>query len=372
MKAPVVMSHGPTPGALGEGEQMLTVRELPVLARETKREGTLPLVVLLPGGGHLARIFYGHDGADRTQFLAHWLSELGFGSLALSYPGGHPVFPACHPELTPREWGIAAAEATASTIRRRGLLPNVLLCVWSMAGRMVYEFSRAAADRGLSIDVCISLAASAPLPGLASAGDETLSEEGLWDIAVGSTSRPPRLTRFIDELMHRSPAPPLTEANYRAHYLNPHAIALRGEAQRWGSLGSYRDTPAAQEEVGLGRWIDFPICGAIVPREQSDLRHALTDGATWTLFTAQTIAARLEPRRGAMETEVWQQLIGVFDTIPQLLVRRADGGHLFFVGSAGARQTAEFIAELRWAACALLARVAALTGRHAQGGEAVQ
>lgn len=342
-------------------EFLIWAGELPLLAGATQGQGSFPLVVFLPGGGHLARIAYGHAGSLEREFLVYWLADRGFGSLALSYPGGHPVFPSAYPELTPKAWGAAAAQATADYIRRRGLSSNIVLCVWSMSGRAVHAYARAAAEHGLLIDVCVSLAASAPLPGLLPSGDEPLTSAGLWDIGVAANGRPSRRSLFIDELRAREGSVVISEDDYLAHYMNPHAVGLRGEAQRWRDSGSVRDPLTAQEDIGVGRWQDFPICGAIVPTDQRDLRHALTDHLSWTLFTAQGIAARLQASGRRLEPAAWSALRQIVDDLPRLLVRYASGGHLFFVGRTGAQQTARYIEELWTGATEISHQIASLT-----------
>jgi hypothetical protein len=47
--------------------------------------------VFLPGGGHLARVAYGHPGRRPDDFLDQWLAWRGHSLLALSYPTDHPV-----------------------------------------------------------------------------------------------------------------------------------------------------------------------------------------------------------------------------------------------------------------------------------------
>src|SRR3979411_840362 len=46
-----------------------------------------PLVVFLPGAAHVGRVAYGHNGARPEDFLDFWLAQVGYGLLALSYPG---------------------------------------------------------------------------------------------------------------------------------------------------------------------------------------------------------------------------------------------------------------------------------------------
>jgi hypothetical protein len=304
-----------------DSECLVAACGLPVLTYATSGAVDRPLVVFLPGGGHLARIAYGHPASMRDEFLANWLSKRGFGVLAISYPGKHPIFPDAHPELTPLQRGAAAAAATVAHIARHGLSNGVILCVWSMAGRSVFPFAMAATGAGLNVELCVALAASAPLPGLVAGADEPLADDGAWDISTAEPGAVPRVQRFLDELATR-PGAPITPDEYRAQYLNPHGVALRGEPQRWGAEGAYRDSLAAQ---------------------------------------AQTFSMQIQSHASGLRPAARAALRDLVQSLPSSMVRYVQGGHLFFVGRAGARQTAEHVESLWHTATALTRQVRELT-----------
>lgn len=326
--------------ALGAEETLVTSAGVPVLARIVSGRRDRPLVVFLPGAGHLARIAYGHPGADRTEFLSHWVNERGFAFLALSYPGSHPVFPDARPGLTAQQWAAAAAAETARQIDEHGLAPRVVLCVWSMAGRHVHPFTRAAAALGLTVDVCISLAASAPLPGAGVVTRPTFTPDGLWDMSG-------HRTRFLQELFeHADAPPPFSQAEFAQFYIQHHSSALRADVERLDERGRAHIDPDVASDIGIGRWHEFPTCAAIVPLAQRDLRHSLGDQVTWPLITVLGAIARLEANGKDMDHRTWRQLRHLIDSASQELIHPVEGGHFFFVGADGARRTAGIIDEL--------------------------
>ena len=62
-------------GQLQGGEALRTAHGVTQLAYFRAGRSDRPLAVFLPGGGHLARVAYGHEGADRRSFIDAWLAE---------------------------------------------------------------------------------------------------------------------------------------------------------------------------------------------------------------------------------------------------------------------------------------------------------
>ncbi len=338
-------------GDRDHGESLQYSEGLPLLTYLRVGDPGRPLVVFLPGGGHLARISYGHPGGRADDFLAHWLAARGFTVLALSYPSDHPALPAAHPELTVDRWGAAAAVLTQRIVAEHQLGAGVILCGWSMAGRSVLPFARTARRVGLDLRCFVSLAASAPLPGLVPVPPtgQPLTPEGLWEAALGQPST--RLDNWYRQISAQAEQgrPIMSRDEYVRHYLCRHSVGLRGEAQRWDGQAGVHDAEAAIRETGVGRWAEFPICAAIVPEDAQDARHALCDHLTWSAITAYSLGWRL-PDATVLSADTWAGLTAYSRRLSADLVRFTPGNHFFFLGAAGARRAARHIEELWQAA----------------------
>jgi hypothetical protein len=335
------------------GESLEYSEGLPVLTYLRVGDPGRPLMVFLPGGGHLARISYGHPGARPDDFFAYWLAARGFTVLALSFPSDHPVFPAAHPELTVNRWAAAAAVLTKRIVTEHRLRAGAVLCGWSMAGRSVGPFAQTARRVDLDLRCFISLAASAPLPGLVPVlpAGEPLTREGLWEAALRPLST--RLDDWYEQICAQAQPgrPVMSREEYVRHYLCRHSVGLRGEAQRWDGQANVHDTDtdAAIRETGAGRWAEFPVCAAIAPEGAQDARHALSDHLTWPAITAWALGWRLTDATPQSD-EAWAHLQAHCRELSTELVRSMPGNHFFFLGAPGARRTARHIEELWQAA----------------------
>ena len=76
------------PAAIYPGEELRVAAGFPVLSQFRKGDPGQPLVVFVTGGGVLARIAYGHEGARPAGFLAQLISDARFLS---DYAGDFPV-----------------------------------------------------------------------------------------------------------------------------------------------------------------------------------------------------------------------------------------------------------------------------------------
>ncbi|MCQ8193851.1 hypothetical protein [Streptomyces rugosispiralis] len=330
-----------------DGESLEWSEGLPVLTYLRIGDPRRPLVVFLSGGGHLARVSYGHRGARPDSFLAHWLAAGGFTVLALSYPSDHPVFPAAHPELTVDRWAEAAAVLTQRIVAEHRLQAGVILCGWSMAGRSVHPFAQTAQRIDLDLRCFISLAASAPIPGLVPVrpAGEPLTPDGLWEPAPRHP--PKRLDDWYGQITAQAEPhrPIMSRDEYVRHYLCRHSVGLRGEAQHWDGRASIHDIEAAIRETGTGRWAEFPVCAAIVPQSAQDARHALSDHLTWPAITAWRLQWQLSEAT-TLPDDTWAHLQAHSRQLSTELVRSMPGNHFFFLGTTGARRTARHIEEL--------------------------
>lgn len=333
-------------------EMLVESSDVPMIAYVREGSPERPIVVALPGGGHLARIFYGHPGGQAENFLDHWLDTLGFGLIALSYPSDHPAFRRRRPDLTVTEWGCAAAEIAAGIIRDRGLQGRVVLAGWSMAGRVCRAFNVAAHRRGLNTIGFIALAATPPLPGMTyiAPKGEPSTAEGFWRTGDRSAPLSARSKAFLRDVhWQRCEEHPeiISEAAYANYYIVNTPIRLRGEPDQWPGLArnSLLDTIT---DLGTFDYADYPFTGVIAPTRASDARHVLTDQATWAFLNSQKLFSAYSAHGADKEIgdEAWAKMRNLAMQLPIRLSRHVEGGHFFFVGRDGAAQTALHIADL--------------------------
>jgi hypothetical protein len=145
------------------GESVQMSAGSPALVKFIRGEPTKPLVVLIPGAAHTARIFYGgHPGGRETDFVAYWLKQLGFNVLAISYPihTESPVMDMAVPGFGILDWGRQGALLAKDVIEREHLSNHVVIIGWSMGGRILGPFMQSAASAGLTVDLFVSFSAT--------------------------------------------------------------------------------------------------------------------------------------------------------------------------------------------------------------------
>lgn len=327
------------------------------------REGApdRPLIALVPGGGHLGRVAYGHPDGDPADFLDHWLKREGCGLLALSWPSDHPAVECRLPDLTLRMWAEWVAEEIAQAAVRQPAAP-ILIALWSMAGRGAMAIGAALATRGVRAAGMVALAAAAPLPGIMplTPGGEPLTPEGLWATAPTPGREPEGKLRYFLDLFAAHEAEIghtiIPRDIYLSDYLCNTPIMLRGEAQR--SVGGRIAWSAgdALDDLRIAEPVPMPLVGAIIPASRADPGHALLDGAMWSAVNARTIA-RLA---GRPEGEGWTRAVALAHEAPARLRCFTPYGHFFLLGAEGARSTVADMLALHKAIGALEAEFAAL------------
>ncbi|WP_321897003.1 hypothetical protein [Burkholderia cepacia] len=330
------------------GERLWRIDGVEVLAYYRRGQQDLPLIVFFPGGGHLARIAYGHAGADPRSFIDYWLEQAGYGLLALSYPGDHAVFSGRYPELTIGGWTELAARIANDVVAAEGLSGVLTAMGWSMAGRFPAAFAAAARERNMQVDCFVGLAASAPLPGLVPVRpQEPLTKDGLWDLfrpEADGAGRLPRWRSEISQALDSSGRPAVPADAYDQHYVQANPIGLRGERPKDASGNTEIDDSARAFS-----YAEFPWIASISPSGQSDARHALTDSAVWGAYNAQKLylAAAARLARGAVPDERWSQIVTLARSLPSRLNRLVPGGHFFFFGAHEAHHVVQQVVELQ-------------------------
>jgi pimeloyl-ACP methyl ester carboxylesterase len=333
-----------TPSVWLEGETLREGAGFPCLTYYRAGSRNKPLVVFVPGGRHLARVSYGH-GANRHHCLDYWLEKHGYGLLAISYPSDYPVFERVYPEMSVSDWGNSLASAVADIITENGLSPRIVILGWSMAGKVVGRFARAARASGLEVACFISLSATPPLPGLrgmSPPGGKPLTSQGLLD-SEGKV-RPFE----IEDIGHAEGQSVISSEEYGRFYYCNNPILLHGEVERFQDGVQVSSLESIVDDVGPFDYAHFPICAAIAPTSPSDARHVFTDSISWAFYTVSAIWVGLLSGVDvhAMSQVAWSELKALMDSIPQRLTRHVPGGHFFFIGKTGASETARHVDEL--------------------------
>ena len=335
-------------GVLFEGERIYQTSLYPMLVHHLPGSKVRPLLVFAPGGGHLARIGYGHPGARRDDFPIPWLNRAGFEVVSISYPSEHAAISARSQAMTITQWAQCMAEVVMQAADSPDSLQArpVVLIGWSMAGRLARSFAVAARDLGFKNPCFISLAATAPIPNLTTprAGCEPVTASGFWDSSARSAQWEAELTaqeQFNDHVI-------IPRDLYRRHYHCNNPILLRAETRE--HVPSAWSMANILDDLGTFEYEQYPLCAAVVPTIARDARHVLTDQATWTFINSQAIYCDLRNRSGnrlaELDEDTWSSIRKQVAALSGKLFREVNGGHFFFVGERGARQTAAHIDEL--------------------------
>lgn len=340
--------------ALQPRETLRVVQGVPHIVYHRSAGRDCPLAVFLPGGGHLARVAYGHPGSEPRDFIDHWLHDADFSLLALSYPSDHAAFSTRLPDVTIPQWTASVAALIREHVQEYPCREIVALG-WSMAGRSAVALERALRDQGLSLSLFVSLAATAPLPGLMTTplAEERLTLEGFWE----SSTRHTQWLRQLAEQRGASGLAAIDPQDYLDYYTVNSPFALRGQppAIQAGAEALIAD------EHGAFAYADYPAIASIVPRGSADRLHALTDSALWGALNVLRIAHRIE-RHATVDARCWDSLRTLLVEVPQRLFRSVPGTHFFFVGEPGARATVGHVVDLTREALAVDTEVRTLLG----------
>jgi hypothetical protein len=346
-----VMLGGNLPAQAFEGEEVMSAGGYPALVRFIPGEPEQALVVFVPGAHHTARIAYGgHESSQDEDFLAHWLVEEGYNFLGVSYPIAtrNPVMKKAHPEFTAQDWGRQTAEIARRIVDEHGLSNRIIVIGWSMGGKIVQPVSEAAKAAGLDLDFYLSFAATPPVTGAISMDAEIAMA------ASGYADRSDLYAGWLEQLADNNAdnggRTIIDEETYLADYVGDMSINLQGYGLRYRGGGFVRDHWADVEDFKSYDFASLPTIAMIMPNEVADGRHALTDQANWGLFLTNKIMhgdiGGNEVDLDALPDERWFALIDLVREAPERLSVESNGNHFFFVGEAGARETARAVRTL--------------------------
>ncbi|KAL2871725.1 thioesterase domain protein [Aspergillus lucknowensis] len=335
------------------GEILDTVAGYPTLYRYqpgSTSQGK-PLIVCVTGGLHLARVFYGgHRGSRPSDFLAYWLSNLGYGVLSISYPleTDPGIMPATAAGFRIRDWGRQAAITTEKIIKENDLpLRSVVLISWSMGGRMVVPFNIAAKERGLEVLQYISFAAT---PGFSSIRP---LPPGIQCSPAGYFRVPPHIDVFWHQLVEmqglNGGREIIPKDIYLREYIGGTPINIIGLGLKYDGKGAFvQDEVPHEEDTRVLDVANYPLISALYPTSSLDASHALADKASWGFlltYKLETMIGKQGLRR-VQGTQKWQQLMDLVHSAPGRLCLPVSGNHFFFVGEASARDIATKVESL--------------------------
>jgi len=325
----------------------------PALVKYIPGEADKPLVVFIPGAGHLARIAYGGPGARDTDFLAYWLHRQGYGFLAISYPlGGTLTMTPAVPTFSITDWGRQAAEITHDTVATNHLDGHVILLGWSMGGRILEPYAEASLTAGLKLDLFVSLASTPGFDHHSAPPNVEVSAVGYARIP-GAKGVMERELSYQDRLNGRVIIDP---ESYERDYIGDTPVGLTGWGLKYTSKGFVEDR---WPDVNVALLYDFsrlPLTAALYGDSPLDPIHALADRANWGFILTNVLLAKMRATVSPVEftDEQWKAVSELIAKAPSQLSAHVHGDHFFFIGENGARETAALIATMELRADELL------------------
>lgn len=374
------MSPPTTRQNLYPGEELSVINDAPCITYFRRGAGgggdddpsTRPLVVLIPGAAHLARVFYGgHEGHDECDFLAHWLTTRpqNYHFLAVSYPidtsPDTSVMPTTDPGMTVSQWGEQAVEATKRTIRRQNLGGTVILVFWSMGGKILQPFCLAAQAQNIVISFAVPLVATPAVRGIRDRPVLTPSPTTGYATPAAGLSESYFVMQLHEQNALHGDRIIIPDEIYRREYLGGFPVGLGCYGVRWSGKSQRRQ----EEEKGRHSFVDDPDIGYEVAdrfplgklplmcpiscSSPVDLRHSVADKYTWGFLLTYKLLGGISPSKKLAlqrtdtedQKEKGKRLTRFIHAAPETLSATVEGGHHFFIGVDGARRTAELIKD---------------------------
>lgn len=353
-----------------DGEQTITAAGFPALVKFIPGDPQRPLVVFIPGAHHTARIAYGgHPGGRAEDFLAYWLVKEGYNFLGVSYPIAtrDGAITGAFPAYNARDWGRQAAEAAKQTIEAHHLTKRIIVIGWSMGGRIAEPVGEAAREQGLDLDFFVSFSATPGVTGLVGMTAEfPMTAAGYAD---RSNVYPAFYKQILREGEMNGGRTIIDETSYRTSYVGDMPVSLEGYGLHFRDGRFVRDFWADEEDFRVHAFGKLPDIAMFMPNDPLDARHALTDKGNWGLLIVNKIQADLDAAKvkaAAMPRDRWLALVDLVRSAPDRLSVEVNGDHFFFVGEAGARETARALTTMEARMAGFKADLKRLTAAEAQ------
>lgn len=337
-------------GTLFPGEAVVEAAGRPAVINFFKGDPDKALIVFIPGSNHMARVAYGgHPGSRQEDFLAYWLQREGYNFLAISYPLDvkDGVFPKPQPDFTVREWGKQAMELAKRTIDENQIKGRVIVIGWSMGGKIAQSVYAAAKEQKVDLDFYLSFAATPAIPGV-------VNPDRKFDmLPSGYASRRADQASWFSQVETNSKAAgheiiPLNY--YQEDYIGDGSINMEGYKLRYRNGAFVGDLIEGTTDNGAFELDDFPLVAMILNDSPEDSRHNVTDLANWSFYNANTVfnryiaGNRVSPKK--LSPDQWRGVIELTRNAPSFLSVPVPGNHFFYVGEAGASQTARAVKTL--------------------------
>jgi hypothetical protein len=286
--------------------------------------------------------------------LFYWLKKAGFPTLALTYPLGTAPFQQAWPAFTVTDWAEQSAETVARYQKAHALPANVVVLGWSMAGRIAVPLAEALRRHGIGIELFVAMAATPGLPNLLP-GFSALAPDARGLAKVEGT--------FLDGLLaclsaqnEENGRTAIDAGLFAKDFTGSFPIALAAAGMRYKTGGFVLARQEDEEDTHVFDYGRYPRIAVLTHASSLDSRHALTDRAVWGFVMIKSLSEALIARvknTGGMASEPWARARDLIVNAPDRLTVTLAGNHLFFVGEAGARRTAEALTTLRAEASAL-------------------
>jgi len=250
-------------------------------------------------------------------------------------------------------------------IGEENLSKHVVYLAWSLSGKTMEPFTKEARNLGLTVDLCVSLAATPALTVLRGSLPHFERTE------VGYSTSPKVFSHFMDHIREQNSLNDgraiIDEKSYTSDYLGGTPDGLRA----WGLRYDPTTKSFVEDQTAAGRpeFGALPVIACISGTSPLDLRHAIADKATWGFMLTYKLLAdinglsRSVSASSSLDTAVWQQLLSLVHSAPELLSVSVPGNHFFFVGESGARVTAETVVGMIRKAKALQAEMSGLLNK---------
>jgi len=333
--------------AMYPGETLVEVAGHQALYKFVPGDPEKPLIVFVPGTAHLARIFYGFPDGRSEDFVAHWVGQSGHPFLAVSYPMASPVFEETAPGYTIEDWGNQVAAVIAYVAKENALTAPVIVCGWSMGGKIAASVGRAARALGTELAMFVAMSADPPVTGfLPAANAKSIKLDG-----NGHVDRTSIYDWFLNAVAEQSA--------YNGHTIIPKDIYTNefigavpadlidtGLIYENGKLVS--NLAKAIQTSNAMTFDDYPFPVVVHDTSRSDLENVLLDVSDWAFVRNRVLINRYLGRQKPSDITVteWEQLRLLVNASQDFFTEVVNGNHFFFIGEIGARTAVEKILAL--------------------------
>lgn len=320
-------------------EKMMVVEGTEILSYFEMGDRHKPLIIFVPGNAHLARIGYGYPDGNSKDFLSYWIHKQGYPFLGVSYPTDNKVFNQLYPAFNITDWGNSIIGVAKDIIKKNHLSKNIVVVGWSMAGSVVQTVNAAAKKEGLNLKLFIGLSAVPPIPYIMQ--DSPIKMDKMLSNHLADRHKLyPWFHRWLKQQNAYNQHIIISENIYQEQFLGDIPIALGAEGYHYKNDKFIFDIQKTIDDSGIFNFAMLPWVAQIVDDSPETLKISVVDPYAWKFLLMQMIYQNYINNKNKW---IDNKLI---TTIPDSLMIKVHGSHLFFVGEKGAKITAKTIEEL--------------------------